>query len=144
MARMPQTFLSLSLFSLSEAATVAGVSLVATMGYVRRGLLPLAVEAGPELRTRKLDAVGVICLCVVRELRRRGLSRAAIKPITDFLGSHTLWELHSQMLKRNTILVAGDKSPPELISSAAMMLLATVKNHNLIAVDLKSVSPFKS
>jgi hypothetical protein len=141
---MPQTFLSLSLFSLDEGAAIAGVSLISTRGYVRRGLLPLAVEAGPELRTRMLDAVGVICLCVVRDLRRRGLSRESIKPITDFVGAHTLWELHSEMLKRNTILVAGDKSPPELISSAAMMLLATVKNHNLIVVNLKSVNPFKS
>jgi hypothetical protein len=115
--RLPAMSLPSELFSLKEAAAIASVSFSAVDEYVRRGLVPVFSGGGAKGRDRMFDSVGVVCVCLARHLRERGVPRIATRQIVSVIARMTVPELRRKLLKRQrTLLVAADNSSSVLAS----------------------------
>jgi len=128
-------------FLLHEAASIAGVGLASAKTFARLGLVPVAAGGGVQGCDRRFDAVGVLVLCVVCELRRRGLSRAAIGLAVAGLARLDVNSLRRALRDGRPFLVATDNSPPALIRASQLPALLA-KTQTAIVCNLSSLVSF--
>ncbi len=96
-------------WTLGHAAAINGVGRQCVAEW-HRWILFLCCNGGEGRRAwRRVDFVGLVVIAVIAELRRRGVSRAAISPITCWLCHVEVWRLLKYESIGRTLLVSAGK-----------------------------------
>lgn len=118
-----------------QAAKLMGVGLPLLNQWLGKGLVPAAQDAPHQPRT--LNRHGLLCIGVLKALRKQGASMYTINPIAKFLAGLSLAELETAIDEGCTVLVSAAPSlKPRLIPPSTAVLNDSGGMVVLAAIDI--------
>jgi hypothetical protein len=136
--RMEDALIQDTAYSFAKGTQLADVSYFAATEWLKQGMITVQ-GGGVQGRRRRMGIGGVIALRAISELRERGLSREAIKPLSTFISQIGEAMMRRAVNRGCTIAVfEHEAAKPQLLTGAQYGRLPA---GSVIAIDIGRMLP---